>query len=124
MNNIQFTLASADRIQEAQSIASESSQPTLEPVHLLLSILQAPESINHELLRIAGVDESILLAQAKKVADSLPKVTGSDSQMRASSELTKVLQSASDTAKKMGDAYVTEEHLMLALIEKASSLTQ
>lgn len=113
-----LTIKSQEALQDAHSLAENSGQQELSPVHLLVSLLSQPDSIISPLLQKLGVDKQKLLDSAENKLKGLPTVTGvSSDQIYASRELAKVLEKSGDEAKKMGDSYVSTEHLFLALIE-------
>lgn len=118
-----YTMAASERLEEAVQLAQSSGQTTIDPIHLLVSILHTSESINHSLIERSGGNINILKQEAEKLLSSLPTVIGSNQhEPNASSELSKVLQTAEKTMKKMEDSYITEEHLMIGLLESAKSL--
>ncbi len=118
-----YTMAASERLGEAVQMAQSSGQTTIDPVHLLVSILRASESINHSLIERSGGNINILKQEAEKLLSSLPTIIGSNQhEPGASGELSKVLQTAEKTMKKMEDSYITEEHLMIGLLESAKSL--
>ncbi len=117
-----YTMAASERFQEAVQLAQSSGQSMIEPIHLLVSILHAVESINHSLLERAGGNIQVLKKESETLLSGLPTVIGNQNEPQASSELGKVLQSAEKSMKAMGDSYTTEEHLMIGLLESAKSL--
>lgn len=96
-----YTMAASERLQEAVQLAQSSGQSMVEPLHLLVSILRAKESINHSLLERAGGNLQILKKEAETLLSGLPTVIGSQSEPQASKELSKVLQSAEKSMKNM-----------------------
>lgn len=116
MNN-NYTIAAHERLQESVQFAQSSGHATIEPLHLLRSILHASESINQSLLERAGSNIAVLKTDVDNAVSKLAKVSGNTSEPWASGELAKVLQSAEKWRQKMDDSYTTEEHLMLALLE-------
>ncbi|MDD2891378.1 MAG: AAA family ATPase [Candidatus Gracilibacteria bacterium] len=121
MNTEKYTLSASKRFEEAQNLAISNSNPSLESIHLLSSILLAKESINHELLGRVGVEIETFIKRLTEQLERLPKASGG-SGLTLSQELNAVIAYADTLAKTMQDSYVTEEHLFLALIEKSSSL--
>jgi len=85
-------MAASERLQEAVQIAQNSGNSTIEPVHLLLSILKAQESINQSLLERCGTNRDILKREAESVLSKLPTIIGNQNEPQASGELVKVLQ--------------------------------
>ena len=123
MNQNNYTMAAQSRLQESVQYAEGSGHATIEPLHLLRSILHAPESINQSLLERAGANTQVLKNDVDTALSKLAKVTsvGAENlQPNASPELAKVLQSAEKAMKNMGDSYTTEEHLMIGLLESPS----
>lgn len=122
MNTEKFTLSAAKRIEEAQMLALAESHSVLVPLHLLVSVLRAKESINQDLLVRVGVDVDTFLRRAEEAMAKLPKVFSSQPQLSMDGEMGTVLNRSQIIAQGMRDSYVTEEHLFLALIEMAKSL--
>lgn len=117
-----LTIKSQEALQEAHSLAENSGQQELSPLHLLISLLSQPDSIISPLLQKLGVDKQKLLESAEDKLKGLPTVSGATAdQIYASRELAKVLEKSGDEAKKMGDLYVSTEHLFLSLVEVDSS---
>ncbi len=120
--NQNYTMAAQERLQESVQYAQSSGHNTIEPLHLLRSILHASESINQSLLERAGGNIQVLKNDVDNAVSKLAKVSGNTAEPWASQELAKVLQSAEKAMKTMGDSYTTEEHLMIGLLESAKSL--
>ncbi len=121
MNTERYTISASKRLEEAQNLAIQQSNPALESIHLLSSILGSNESINRELLGRVGADVELFAKRSAEQLDKLPKASG-QSWITLSGELNTVIVYADTLAKTMQDSYITEEHLFLALIEKAKSL--
>lgn len=115
-------MAASERLEEAVQLAHSTGQSTIEPIHLLISILRASESINHSLLERCGGNMAILKKESESLLSGRPTVLGTQSEPQASADLGQVLQSAQKSMKSMGDAYTSEEHLMIGLLESAKSL--
>lgn len=121
MNLERYTMAASSRLQEAQNLALTSENPSLESIHLLSAILSAPDSINREILSRLGVDTDQFMKRATEILATLPKVSGQNN-LSLSGELNAVLVAADSLSRSMQDSYVTEEHLFIALVDKASAL--
>ncbi len=111
-----LTIKTQEAIQEAQSLAQQHGQTELDPLHLLLALTSQLESIVPPLLQKLALNADQINAQILGEINKLPKVSGA-SEVYPSRELIKVLERAGDEAKKMGDSYVSTEHLFLSLIE-------
>ena len=121
MNLNQFTLKSQEAIQKAQQIALEFGNQSIEPQHLLEGIFQSDENISSFLLKKSEVDATLIRERNRENIEKLPKVEGGD--LYPSQSLSRILLNAPNIAKKMGDEYVTIEHLWLALVEVSSPVS-
>jgi len=120
MNLERFTQLSQTLLAQAQKNAESRGNPVLEPAHLLGALLEdstGPVSTALSKLKLLDAAQQI----QGQVLRSLPKVSNNAGQS-LSSELSRVLQSAEDQASKMGDGFITVEHLFLGLLEAGGSL--
>ena len=121
MNLNQFTLKSQEAIQKAQQIALEFGNQSIEPQHLLEGIFQSDENISSFLLKKSEADATLIRERNRENIEKLPKVEGGN--LYPSQSLSRILLNAPNIAKKMGDEYVTIEHLWLALVEVSSPVS-
>ena len=121
MNLNQFTLKSQEAIQKAQQIALEFGNQSIEPQHLLEGIFQSDENISSFLLKKSEADATFIRERNRENIEKLPKVEGGN--LYPSQSLSRILLNAPNIAKKMGDEYVTIEHLWLALVEVSSPVS-
>ena len=121
MNLNQFTLKSQEAIQKAQQIALEFGNQSIEPHHLLEGIFQSDENISSFLLKKSEADATLIRERNRENIEKLPKVEGGN--LYPSQSLSRILLNAPNIAKKMGDEYVTIEHLWLALVEVSSPVS-
>ena len=121
MNLNQFTLKSQEAIQKAQQIALEFGNQSIEPQHLLEGIFQSDENISSFLLKKSEADATLIRERNRENIEKLPKVEGEN--LYPSQSLSRILLNAPNIAKKMGDEYVTIEHLWLALVEVSSPVS-
>ena len=121
MNLNQFTLKSQEAIQKAQQIALEFGNQSIEPQHLLEGIFQSDENISSFLLKKSEADAALIRERNRENIEKLPKVEGGN--LYPSQSLSRILLNAPNIAKKMGDEYVTIEHLWLALVEVSSPVS-
>lgn len=124
MNIESFTISASKRLQEAQNNVITNSNSIFESIHLLDAILNANDSINLEILKRMNVNIEDLIFKTQVLINKLPKVTWWQGQISMSQELNLVLAYADNLARSMQDSYITEEHLFLSLIEKATSLRE
>ena len=121
MNVQKFTQNTSLVLQNAQSIASDYSNQQLTELHVMLSMLNTKESLIPELLKGMNTDVSLLRKDTEKAVSLLPKVTSQDTRVYISGELEAALNEAEKIAEKMGDEYVSLEHVFLGITEKPSS---
>jgi ATP-dependent Clp protease ATP-binding subunit ClpB len=112
-----FTLKSQEAIQKASSLANENGQPEVQPMHLLMALLEDKEGIIIPLLQKVGVPAEQMFASARHAIAGMPKVSGANSEPGLSSAMQRVLNDASKEAQDFKDEYVSTEHLLLALAQ-------
>ena len=122
MNLNQYTVKSQEAIQAAQQVAVEFGHQSIEPQHLLEGIFQVDENISPFLLKKAEANANMVRERNRELLETLPKVEGGN--IYLSQAANRVLLEAPNVAKKMGDEYVTIEHLWLALIDVSSPVSQ
>ena len=109
-----LTIKSQEALQEAQRQCSTRGHQTLEPTHLLAALLAQPEGSTVPVLQKLGVSVDGLSAEAERVLEQQPKVTGV-AQPQMGQAASRILQTAFDEADAMQDEYVSTEHLLLAM---------
>ena len=122
MNLNQYTTKSQEAIQKAQQVAMEFGNQSIEPQHLLQGILQSEENISVFLMKKSEAELNLIRERNRENIEKLPKVEGGNVYLSQSAN--KVLLDAPNIAKKMGDEYVTIEHLWLALFETSSEVSK
>ena len=122
MNLNQFTTKSQEAIQKAQQVAIEFGNQSIEPQHLLEGILQSEENISVFLMKKSEAELNLIRERNRENIEKLPKVEGAN--IYLSQIANNVLLNAPNIAKKMGDEYVTIEHLWLALFETNSDVSK
>ncbi len=122
MNLNNFTTKSQEAVQLAQQITGELGHQQIENEHLFKAITQVDQNVTPFLLKKLNVNTDLITKVIAKELESLPKVTGGE--LLFSSEARKTLNEASIMAKKMGDGYVSIEHLLLAIFKSKSKIAQ
>jgi len=122
MNLNQYTVKSQEAIQAAQQVAMEFGNQQIEPQHLLEGIFQTDENISPFLLKKAEADATLVRERNRENLERLPKVQGGNIYLSQSAN--KVLLDAPNIAKKMGDEFVTIEHLWLSLLDTNSEASK
>lgn len=119
MNFNNFTIKSQEAIQKAIEVVKEKGQQSIEPSHLLMGAIITGENVVNFLFQKLGVNPAHLTSVLSKEIDTLPKVSGGEPYL--SRESNTDLEKAQDYAKKMGDQFVSIEHLLLAILSGKSS---
>ncbi|SFI21706.1 ATP-dependent chaperone ClpB [Halpernia frigidisoli] len=122
MNLNQYTTKSQEAIQKAQQVAMEFGNQSIETQHLLEGILQSDENISVFLMKKSEAELNLIRERNRENIEKLAKVEGGN--IYLSQTANKVLLDAPNIAKKMGDEYVTIEHLWLALFETNSDVSK
>lgn len=112
-----LTVRSQEALSTAQRVAQENQHQQVEPVHLLVALLADPEGVVFPLVQKLGTSPRSLVTKLEGVLERLPKVYG-QVEVYLSQNLRSVLDQAFQEADALGDAYVSTEHLLLALIEQ------
>ena len=115
MNINKFTQKSLEAVNGCEKLAYEYGNQEIDQEHLLYSLLTQEESLILKLVERMEIQKEYFLNRVKKDLEKRVKVSGG--QLYISNALNKVLISAEDEAKRMGDEYVSVEHLFLALIQ-------
>ena len=113
-----FQLALAD----AQSLATGLDNQLIEPVHVMVALLDQEGGAARHLLSKAGVRVNALRSQLGERLDSLPRVSGAEGEISLSNELIKVLNLSDKLAQKRGDQYIASEIFVLAALELKGAL--
>jgi ATP-dependent Clp protease ATP-binding subunit ClpB len=122
MNINQFTIKSQEAIGKAQEIAQSHQSQTVENFHLLKGMILSDDYLVPNLMKKLGVNISRLNDALDQVIKSQPRSSGSE--LYYSSEVSKTFNDAIALAKKMGDEYVSIEHLLLAVFESNGMTSQ
>lgn len=122
MNFNNYTIKSQEAIERAQQLAQENGNQQIENEHLLKAIFEVDENVTPFILKKLNVNISLLQQILDKQIESFSKVSGGD--ITLSREASKTVNEASIIAKKMGDEYVSIEHLLLAILNSKSNIGQ
>lgn len=117
MNIEKYTQKMQTAVMDAQNLAVENGQQTLEVSHLHLAILNDRDGLIPKLLYAMNVDVDSMRRDVQASVDGLPKVSGGDGQVYMSAKLNKVFIDAEKTAADFKDDYVSVEHAYMAIIK-------
>ena len=111
-----FTIKAQKAVQEAVNIAQRNGQQTIEPVHLLSGILEKATDVTNYIFQKLGMNGQQIAMLLRQEMQHLPRVQGGG-QPYLSNETNQILMNAEDTAKKMGDEFVSVEPILLAIVQ-------
>lgn len=118
MNVSKFTQKSMEAVNNCERIAYEYGNQEITQEHLLLSLLTLEEGLIPKLLKKMDINTSQIENDIRQLLEKRPKVSGG--QVYIGEDLNKALIYAEDIAKKMGDEYVSVEHIFLSIIKYAN----
>src|SRR6266496_2184468 len=113
-----LTVKAAEALQQASTLARSRGNPVINDAHLFLALLSQDDGIVVPLLQKAGLNVTQLSADTEREIERFPKQSGTTAEPTLSREVSRVLDRADEEAKALGDAYVSTEHLLLALVEE------
>lgn len=108
-----FTLRAQEAIQDAVAMAEQAQHPQVEPEHLLVAMLEQNEGIARSILEKIGASVPSIVQDAREVIGKLPKVSGA--QRYFSPKVSAIFTAAQKEADQFQDAYLSTEHLLLAI---------
>jgi ATP-dependent Clp protease ATP-binding subunit ClpB len=114
-----YTVKAQEALQAAQEVAARHGNQQMEPVHLLLALIEQTEGIVPATFSRLGVAPATVAGEAERVISGLPKVEGA-SDYYVSPALKQVLDDATKETEQFKDEYVSTEHLLLSLAKKSS----
>ncbi|MGA3208240.1 MAG: ATP-dependent chaperone ClpB [Syntrophales bacterium] len=114
-----FTLKVQEALQEAQTLANNYGNQSVDVEHLLAAFLLQPEGIVGEVLKKLGADPKGIETEIKKSLEKLPRVEGTGiGQTYMTPRLNKVLDDALAEAARLKDEYVSAEHILVVMAEE------
>ncbi|MGA2218703.1 MAG: ATP-dependent chaperone ClpB [Terracidiphilus sp.] len=108
-----FTVKSQEAMQQAQARAAELGNPEVQPVHMLLALVEDREGVIPAVLEKIGVPIERLESDLHGIEEKLPRVAGAANQPGLSQALNRALEQAFREAANFKDEYVSTEHLLL-----------
>lgn len=116
MNINKFTQKSMQAVQDCEKLAYEYGNQEIDQEHLLYALLTQEDSLIAKLITKMEIQLEYFTERAQQALEKKTKVSGGN--LYISNALNKVLISAEDEAKAMGDQYVSVEHLFLSMIRE------
>ena len=119
MNIQKFTQKSVEAINDCEKLAYEYGNQEIEQEHLLVALMRQEDGLIQKMIEKMEINKEHFMDNAIRHLEKRVKVSGG--QVYVGQALNKVLISAEDEAKQMGDEYVSVEHLFLALLKYPNS---
>ncbi|MCX8042768.1 MAG: ATP-dependent chaperone ClpB [Desulfobacterota bacterium] len=111
-----FTIKSQEALGQSQHIAEQYEHQQIEPEHLLLALVTQEGGLAKDILKKVGADPQVVARRLEEALRSLPKVSGAV-EVYVSPRTKKVLDGALGEAQRLNDAFVSVEHLLIALLD-------
>src|SRR4029453_10345488 len=121
MNPQEFTLRAQEALASAQRSALAADHQRIEPEHLLVALLSDPDGIVFPVVRRSGADPGALRARAQQAVDRIPKVYGPEQEPVLSPQSARLVERARKEASALGDQYVSTEHLLAGMAAGAGA---
>ena len=115
-----FTIKAQEAVQAAVNTAQRNGQQTIEPVHLLSGIIEKAPDVTNYIFQKLGMNGGQISRLLQQELQHLPRVQGGG-QPYLSNDTNQILINAEDTAKKMGDEFVSVEPILLAILKGNST---
>ncbi len=112
-----MAVTAQEALQAAIGVASDAQAGSVEPVHLLKALLDSGERNLSSIIERVGADPRSIVAAVDAQIEREPKVSGDGQQVGLANDFVKVVDAAEKLATKLGDSYVTSEHLLCALAD-------
>ncbi|SEK29619.1 ATP-dependent Clp protease ATP-binding subunit ClpB [Colwellia chukchiensis] len=119
-----FTQTFQVAISDAQSIALGKDHQFIEPVHLMLALLNQNASSINSLLKSAGINLAALRSQVEAAIAELAQVSGTGGEVQLSSASANILNLCDKLAQQQGDKYISSEIFILAALQDKGKLGQ
>jgi ATP-dependent Clp protease ATP-binding subunit ClpB len=117
-----FTTLFQSALADAQSIALGQDNSFIEPIHVMLAMLDQDEGSIRPLLTSASVNLAALHAELAKAVGNLPKVAGVPGEVHISNDLNRLLNQCDKFAQQRKDQFISSELFLLAALEDRSQL--
>ncbi len=120
MDLTRYTHKAQQTVVNSQTLANEFNNASIEPIHLLISLLTQEDGVARDIIAKIGARPNDVLSDAENKVNNLPKVRGSSQQAQFTRQSGSVLSHAERIAKRMKDEYTSTEHIFLALADDSS----
>jgi len=114
-----FTIKAQELLSQAQKIASENGNQSVDDVHLMSAMLEQKEGIIIPVLKKLEVNIDDLSGRVNGLLAKQPKVSGPAAQLYLSAELNNILNNAFNEATQLKDEYVSTEHMLISIAQSS-----
>jgi ATP-dependent Clp protease ATP-binding subunit ClpB len=121
MNLEKYTQKSQEGLLAAQHLAQDYQHQMIEPIHVLLALVQQQEGIVQAIITKVSGGTQAIQEDLRSALDHMPKIQGADLEVGMSRQTADVLSAAERYAKGMQDDYVSTEHILLGLVDSSES---
>jgi len=109
-------------LQDAQSLAVGRDHQFIEPVHLMIALLDQEGGTVRHLLTQSDVNVDVLRSRLGELLDRLPQVEGAAGEVHISNDLGRLLNITDKLAQQRNDQYISSELFVLAALEDKGEL--
>ena len=121
MNLDKYTQKSQEALLAAQQLAQNYQHQIVEPIHLLLALVQQQDGIVRAIITKVSGGTQAIQEELSNELDKRPKIQGANLEVGLSPQTAEVLAAAERYAKGMQDDYVSTEHMLLGLADSSES---
>lgn len=121
--NDRFTIKAQEVIELASRVAEDRQHSQIEPVHLLIALVNQEEGIVPPLLDRLGVEKSILISDVENLLDKVPRAYGETLQVSLSQSAMGLLRKAEKTTSDLKDEFISTEHIFITIAVTPGSLS-
>ena len=122
MNLNNLTIKTQEAIQQAQQLALELEHQAVDIVHLMEGIIEVDDAVFPFILKKLGANEQAFKLSVRELLEKTPKVSGGNTYFTR--EAIEVIQRGNVEMKKMKDEYLSIEHLLIAILQVKSNISQ
>ncbi len=125
MNLNKFTVKAQEAIQAGLEMAADRNHQSLEPLHILKSLLSDSENVCVTIIKKMGSSVATIQNNLDEELKKLPVVKGASvSGQYMSNDSKTVFDKANQAAKDLGDEYISSEHVLIGIVEGSGPATQ
>ncbi len=118
-----YTVKSREALESAGRLAEDNGNSLIDVEHVLTALIRQEDGIVPHLLSYLGLAPGYLDKELQTHLDAKPRVYGDTVELRLSSEMAGILKAAEKEANALKDEYVSVEHILLAIADRASAMS-